>query len=283
MNGGFDTPILKPRDFSRICELAYSRCGLNLKEGKERLVSSRLAKLIRKGGFQSFEEYYEHVVRDKTGEAVIAMIDSLTTNHTSFLREPEHFRFLLSQVVPEYVRRGVFPIWSAASSTGEEPYSILFSVLSAQTPGSIVNVEIRATDISTRVLTIAREALYPSERLSTVPPDWLPRFFQREMGPSPAYRVKPEYRRAVRFERLNLMEPFPISDQYPVIFCRNVMIYFDRNTRADLVRRLSACLEPGGYLFVGHAESLIGIDHPLTYIRPAVYRKAGDSQSRGRR
>ena len=263
-----EIPRLKDRDFARIRDLAYERFGLHLNDGKQSLVSSRLGKLIRQGGFASFQDYYEHVVNDTSGRAVTAMIDCLTTNHTSFLREPDHFALLGKRIVPEHLGRGRLRIWSAACSTGEEPYSVLFTVLAdaGADPGQ---VEIRATDISTRVLDTARRGSYASDRLTTVPPEWKSRFFTRCAD---KYQVKPEYTRLIAFERLNLIENFPGTATYNVIFCRNVMIYFDRATRADLVRRLSQRLEPGGYLFVGHAESLIGIDHSLTYIQPAVYR-----------
>jgi chemotaxis protein methyltransferase CheR len=264
---GIEIPSLKDRDFARIRDLAYERFGLHLNDGKQSLVSSRLGKLIRQGRFASFQDYYEHVVNDTSGRALTAMIDCLTTNHTSFLREPDHFSFLAKRIAPEYRGRRL-RIWSAACSTGEEPYSVLFTALAegGADPGQ---VEIRATDISTRVLETARRGIYPPDRLTTAPPEWKTRFLTK-CGDK--YEVKPEYTRLITFERLNLIDKFPGTATYNVIFCRNVMIYFDRETRADLVRRLSQRLDPGGYLFVGHAESLIGIDHSLTYIQPAVYR-----------
>jgi chemotaxis protein methyltransferase CheR len=273
-----DTPALKPNEFARICELAYQRFGLHLHAGKEKLVSARLAKLLRRGGFGSFSAWYEHVISDRSGAALTAMIDCLTTNHTSFLREPEHFRVLAERIPAEYRARDVLRIWSAACSTGEEPYSIAFTLLESlpRSPGP--RIEILATDISTRALEAARRGEYSPDRLTGLPPDMRGRYFVRTAAGS--WQVRRDIATMVRFEHRNLMDPFPAGSSFPVIFCRNVMIYFDRETRARLVRRLRDCLEPGGYLLVGHAESLIGTDHELTYVQPAVYRRP--RQSRGR-
>jgi chemotaxis protein methyltransferase CheR len=269
-----EIPELKARDFTLIRDLAYQKFGLDLRNGKERLVSSRLSKHIRAGGFSSFDQYFRHVSNDRTGEALIAMIDSLTTNHTSFLREQQHFQFLTETVLPAYLDRPRMEIWCAASSTGEEPYSILLSLRNAIGDHVTPDVRIQASDISTRVLAIARKGIYSSERLAGLPPDWLRRFFLRGEGQSQGlYRVKPELISKIEFVRVNLMDPFPDAAQYQVIFCRNVMIYFDQKTQEDVVNRLASCIEPGGYLFVGHAESLTGIRHGLQYVKPAVYRK----------
>jgi chemotaxis protein methyltransferase CheR len=265
-----DIPVLKAKEYERICEFAYKRFGLHLHAGKEKLVSARLARLIRAGGFRSFDAYYDHVIADRSGAALTTMIDCLTTNHTSFLREPEHFRFLAERVAPEYRGRDTLRIWSAACSTGEEPYSIAFTLLEALRRSGGPRVEIVASDISTRALDYAGRAMYPRVRLAGLPPDITARYFVSADGET--WRVRPEVASLVRFERRNLMEPFPAGVKYPVILCRNVMIYFDRETRSGLVQRLRECLEPGGYLLVGHAESLIGTDHGLNYVQPAVYR-----------
>lgn len=279
-----EIPELKPRDFELIRDLAYQKFGLDLRHGKERLVSSRLGKQIRAGGFTSFDEYFRHVSSDGTGEALIAMIDSLTTNHTSFLREQQHFQFLTETVLPAYLDRSRIDIWCAASSTGEEPYSILLSLLNELGARRTPDVRIQASDISTRVLTAARKGIYSAERLAALPPDWMRRFFLRGEGKSQGlYRVKPDLAAKVEFRRVNLMDPFPESVVFQVIFCRNVMIYFDQKTQENVVNRLAACLEPGGYLFVGHAESLTAIRHDLQYVKPAVYQKPVDGSPLKRR
>ncbi len=279
-----DIPELKPRDFELIRDLAYQKFGLDLRQGKERLVSSRLGKHIRGGGFSSFDEYFRHVSSDSTGEALTAMIDSLTTNHTSFLREQQHFQFLTETVLPVYLDRPKLDIWCAASSTGEEPYSILLSLCNELGQRRTPDVCIRASDISTRVLAVARKGIYSAERVAELPPAWLSRFFLRGEGRSQGfYRVKPDLAAKIDFRRVNLMDSFPDSVAYQAIFCRNVMIYFDQKTQENLVNRLGACLEPGGYLFVGHAESLTAIRHDLQYVKPAVYQKPVSGSSIKRR
>jgi chemotaxis protein methyltransferase CheR len=262
---------LKASDFDKIRRLAYQEFGLDLKQGKEELVSARLGKILRRGAFPSFASYYEHVVADRTGEALIEMIDALTTNHTSFLREPAHFEFLEEAARADFKATQTLRIWSAACSTGEEPYSIAFYLLNAGLAPS--GFRVVATDISTRALAKARRAIYPAERFDQVPQPWRRRFLLQGDGDWKGwYKVKPEVTETVEFRRLNLMTPFAGNDTYHIIFCRNVMMYFDRKTQADLVNRMAARLEPGGYFFVGHSESLTGVDHPLTYCRPATYR-----------
>jgi len=266
---------LSAADFQRFRDLAYNRFGLDLREGKQELVAARLGKRMRLGGFTSYADYYQHVISDSSGQALTEMIDALTTNHTSFLREKAHFD-LLARIVREAGRAaGSMQVWCAASSTGEEPYSILFTMLEAEPTLAQNRVAplILATDISTRVLETARQGVYARERLRDVPEAWQRNWFTST--PDAKLRVRPELGRLIEFRRLNLVEPFRHGRVFDVIFCRNVMIYFDRRTQQDLVRRLHDCLHPGGYLLVGHSESLSGIDHPFTYIRPAVYRRPG--------
>jgi chemotaxis protein methyltransferase CheR len=214
------------------------------------------------------------VQEDSTGEALAALIDALTTNHTSFFRESAHFDFLKQTILPALRGRDRLSIWSAACSSGEEPYTIVFCLLEALGEAALSKIRILATDISTRVLASAQRGAYPVERFETMPAAQVHRYLLRgENRWKGWYQVKPALRAAVEFRRLNLMEPFSHLGPFPVIFCRNVMIYFDRPTQQDLVNRLAGCLEPGGYLLIGHAESLNGVEHPLEYIRPAVYGK----------
>jgi chemotaxis protein methyltransferase CheR len=267
-------PEIRPREFALIKTFAYETFGLDLRQGRERLVSARLGKHIRAGGFRSFEEYFRSVQNDRSGESIKVFIDALTTNHTSFLREREHFDFMVDTVLPEFVSRPSLQIWSAACSTGEEPYSILFSLLDAIGTSATPDVHITATDISSRVLATAQSATYSADRVQGLPTSWTTRYFDRS-GPKAqsVYQVKQQYRSRITFRRFNLMHTIPQSRRYSVVFCRNVMIYFNKLTQAALVNRLAGCIQPGGFLFVGHAESLSGIDHPLQYVRPAIYRK----------
>jgi len=257
-------------EFEQIRQLARRTFGLDLRTGKEDLVSSRLGRLVRDGGFRSFHDYYRHIVEDSTGLALASMIDALTTNHTAFYREPAHFEFLRTEVLPRIAARDGVEIWSAACSTGEEPWT-LACVLNDALPGR--PVRIWATDISTRALRFAERAFYPDDRCEGIPPAWLGRYFERVKGSEPGWRVCARLRAQAQFRRVNLVERYAWPRQFAIIFCRNVMIYFDHQTQTEVVRNLTDWLEPGGYLFVGHAEGLSRIPHTLEYVRPAVYRK----------
>lgn len=269
---------LSPAEFRQISDLAYQRFGLDLKRGKEALVAARLGKKLRKLGFATFAEYHRHVLADSTGEALIELIDALTTNHTSFLRERAHFEFLARAVNEELREVSALRVWSAACSSGEEPYSIAMCLADALARPPAKNAargfRILATDISTRVLAAARRGVYAAGRFDDIPEAWRRAYLLRGRGESQGfYKIKPELAREVEFARLNLIEPFPAREPFQVIFCRNVMMYFDKATQQNIVERLAACLTRGGYLFVGHSESLTGVEHGLQYVRPAVYRQ----------
>jgi chemotaxis protein methyltransferase CheR len=271
---------LSRSELAQIRDLAYRRSGIDLREDKEHLVSIRMSKHMRQMGYATFQDMMRQVKGDSTGETLLALIDALTTNHTSFLREKEHFDLVKGPVFDWMKSRGTLRLWCAASSTGEEPYTLLFTLLDSVEAafgahvGMAQRVEMLATDISNRVLDMARKGVYSEERLKNVPDQWRRKYFQRGTGQWEGhYRVRPELAARIRFQRFNLMDPVPADWRYPVIFCRNVMIYFDRQTQAAVVDRLARTLEPGGYLFVGHAESLAGIDHALAFVKPAVYRR----------
>ncbi len=265
---------LSEKEFQQIRELAHARFGLDLRDGKQQLVAARLGKKIRQGGFATFAAYYRHVTADASGQSLVELIDALATNHTSFLREQAHFDLLAKNV---RASAGRLPsIWSAACSTGEEPYSIVFTVLNAlpRAPAPHTPPFVLATDISTRVLDHARRGCFAPDRLNGLPEAWKRSYLLKARGEREGWhQVKPEIVSLIEFRRMNLIEPFHHGRSFDVIFCRNVMIYFDRRTQQDLVNRLAACLHPGGYLFVGHSESLSGIEHPLEYVCPAVYRR----------
>lgn len=267
---------LKTGEFAAISALAREEFGLELGAGKEALVAARLGKLMRKLGFGAFPDYYRHVQSDRTGTALVELIDALTTNHTSFFREQTHFDFLVQRVFAEYRGHGPMRIWSAASSSGEEPYSIALTAreyLGAQSP---ILPRILASDISTRMLETASKGIYKAERFDGGIAPWLRKHLLRgEDRRKGWYRMRPEILGMVEFRRVNLIEPLPDVGRFTVIFCRNVMIYFSRETQEKLVNRLADCLEPGGYLFVGHSESLTGMKHGLQHIQPAIYRKRG--------
>jgi chemotaxis protein methyltransferase CheR len=260
-------------EFRQIADLAYERFGLDLRRGKEALVAARLGKKLREFGFGTFTEYHRYVLADSSGDALVDLIDALTTNHTSFLRERAHFEFLARAANEEFQGVSTIRIWSAACSSGEEPYSIAMCLAEALAKTSHRQFRILATDISTRVLDTARRGVYEASRFDDVPEPWRLAHLLRGKGESQGfYKIKPALAQKIEFGRLNLIQPFPQRGLFHVIFCRNVMIYFDKAIQRGVVERLTACLEPGGYLFVGHSESLNGIEHALEYIRPATYR-----------
>lgn len=267
---------LTPAEFGRISRLAYDTFGLDLRAGKESLVTARLAKIIREAGCRSFDEFYKKVQADPSGDHMVRLIDALTTNHTSFFRESAHFDYLRTVILPGMQNR-FLEVWSAACSSGEEPYSLAMVLLEAMGPQAVKRVRILATDISTRVLAQAQKAVYPAERFEGMPAALLRKYWLRgERDWAGWYRAKKDLRSMVEFRRLNLVEQHPPVGRFPVIFCRNVMIYFDRPTQQKVVNHLVRCLEPGGHLFIGHAETLNGVSHSLRYIRPACFRNAGE-------
>ena len=267
-------PELKPNEFEMIRDLAFKSFGLDLRAGKERLVQARLTKHLRAGGFKTFRQYYDKVCSDTSGELLVGLIDALTTNHTGFLREPSHFDLLRDLMLTEFKTRNRLDIWCAASATGEEPYTLLFTALSANERSLPPEVRVLASDISTRALGIARKGIYATERTAHLPAAWMTRFFEKVPATPGQHQVKADVRSRITFQRINLIQQLPVNHTFPVIFCRNVMIYFNKATQADVVARLAQKLEPGGYLFVGHSESLSGLNHSLRYVKPAVYRKA---------
>jgi chemotaxis protein methyltransferase CheR len=276
-------PILQDREFEEISRLAYEHFGLDLRGGKQSLVAARLGKILRELGLKSFHDYYDYVKADRTGAALAGMVDCLTTNHTSFFRESRHFEFLRKTVFPALRTRSRIHIWSAACSTGEEPYSIAMSLLEESPREAAVKVRIRATDISTRVLEKAKRAIYQADRLQGIPAPMLQRYMVKVDAESAgAFRFRSEVRAMIDFEHINLVAKLPKGYSCSVIFCRNIMIYFDKPTQQSLIERLSKNLEDGGYLFTGHSESLNNIEHELEYVSPAIYRKRGHIAQIGR-
>jgi len=271
------------QQFGQIREMAREAFGLDLRPGKEALVSARLGKRARELGLNGIGAYLKVVQADRTGLELVALIDALTTNHTSFQREPQHFDLLRERVLkPAAARHAKLSIWSAGCSTGEEPYTILLHAADVFGEAGLDNLRLVASDISTRALEAARAGIYSEDRVAPLPEHWRRRFFQRGEGPRAGfYRVKESFRRRVEFQRRNLMESMEDLPQFDVIFCRNVMIYFDKLTQERLVRKFCNHLQPGGWLLIGHSEGLMGIRHEFEYVMPAVYRKP--AQARGPR
>ena len=260
------------RDLSAIIQLVYQRSGITLHPGKRGLVTARLQKRVRGGGFASFSAYLAHVQADRSGQAMTTLLDSIATNHTHFFRESRHFDFL-AEHVPQLRSRcpgGALDGWSAACSTGEEPYLILMRLHEAGHD----TVRLLASDISTKALTKARAGVYPMTKVADVPLPLLRRYFEKGLGEQDGLaRVAPPLRRQVDFRALNLLDITALGRQFDFIFCRNVMIYFDKAIQQRVVTMLERHLKPGGYLFIAHSESLNGIAHGLEPVLPAVFRK----------
>jgi chemotaxis protein methyltransferase CheR len=266
---------LSEAQFSAISALTYRICGINLQSGKQGLVKTRLAKRLQAVGVGDFDEYLHYLEKDASGSEMVAMLDALTTNKTSFFRENQHFDYLRNVVLPSMGAGWTrLRIWSAGCSTGEEPYTLSL-VLHEEVPElKQRDARILATDLSTRVLARARQGVYEAAAVADIPAPLLARYFTCvRTSPSRAYRVGPALQSPIRFARLNLMEPWPMQGPFDLIFCRNVMIYFDRATQQRLVNRFWELLSPGGHLFVGHSESLTALEHRFRYVQPAVYRK----------
>jgi chemotaxis protein methyltransferase CheR len=273
-----DTHLMRDSEFDFIRSLVYERSRINLGPDKRQLVSARLGKRLRATNLPTLTEYCRLLQTPGAEQELGHLIDAISTNHTFFFREMAHFDFLRTQVVPEMVQRSrterwpKFRVWSAACSSGEEPYSIAMTLAGALPTWPW---QIEATDISRRILARATAAIYSGEAVSRLPVDLMRTHFQRGFGPQAGnYRVKAALRERVNFHHLNLLDGQPpFAEPFHVIFCRNVMIYFDQATQEQLVERLGRWLVPGGYLFVGHSESLTHLRHSLQVVKPAVYRK----------
>ena len=264
---------LNGNQFHKISDLVYRYCGINLKEGKEALVRARLMKRLRALGLSTISEYLTFIESKKGVAELDHMIDVMTTNKTSFLREVEHFKFLQEEILSNFTARRM-RIWSAACSSGQEPYSIALFLLETVPDIEKRDILVLGTDISNQMLEIARRGEYPPEVLADVPAAMRHKYFtmDRSVQP-PVCSVGAQARNLVRLARLNLMDAWPMRGPFNVIFCRNVMIYFDRQTQQRLVNRFYDILEPGGYLMVGHSEGLSAIKHKFRYVRPATYKK----------
>lgn len=271
---------LSTAGFERLSLFIHQELGIKMPPAKKPLLESRLQKRLRALGYASFTEYCEFLFSPGGLEQeLVMMIDLVTTNKTDFFREPHHFDFLSRVALPALVRQSGprVTVWSAGCSTGEEPYTIaaVMSDFGMNNPGIAFDYSILATDISTRVLEHARKGIYKKERLLPVPDGVKRRYFLRSRDASKELaRVCPELREKVRFMRLNFMdEAFPIEGQLDIIFCRNVIIYFNKETQERLIRKFCERLRPGGYLFLGHSETLSGLGLPLKKVSASVYTR----------
>jgi len=280
---GYMIGELSDTDFTLFSNFIYNQCGIKLPEIKKTMLSVRLAKRLRKLKMNSFRKYYEFVKSDKgRKEELVHMIDVVTTNKTNFFREPKHFDVLTGKVVPELlkvrpdIRYKKLFIWSAGCSTGEEPYTIAMVMDEYITKQVRLNYSILCTDISTNVLSKASKGVYDDIQLEGIPNYYLRKYTMRGKGKNQGKnRIVPELRDRLTFRRLNLNEGanFGIKTRMDVIFCRNVIIYFDRETQRRLFEKYYRQLYPGGYLFIGHSETLHGINDKFIPVDASVYRK----------
>ncbi len=260
-------------DFDRLVNFIKKNYGINL-EKKRVLIEGRLANMIVSRGFKSFKEFIDFAFADKTGRETIQLVNKLTTNHTYFLREPEHFEYLKNVLLPYFeksVKGNDIRIWCAASSTGQEPYTIVMTMDEYFGPrAKDWNLKILATDIDTDVLRKAKDGIYTKEMLKDVPPHWIRLYFKRI--DNERYQVIDRIRNLIEFKQFNLMDRISFTRPYDLISCRNVMIYFDAPTKNALIERFYDATREGGYLYIGHAESVARTSR-YTTIKPAVYRR----------
>ncbi len=271
-------PSLGDKDFQRLSSFIERELGIKMPPTKRVMLESRLSRRLRQHGFSGYTDYVDYVFsEDGARTELIHMIDAVTTNKTDFFREADHFDFLLNQLLPKVRPSGgePFRIWSAGCSTGEEPYTMAMVLEEYRRVCPAFRWNILATDISTKVLSHAVEAVYDEEKVEPVPLDYKKRYLLRSKDPAKRQvRVKAELRSRIEFRRLNFMdESFGFSDRFDVIFCRNVIIYFDRPTQERLIRKFYDRLIPRGFLFLGHSETLTGMSIPLRSVAPTVYQR----------
>ncbi|MGC8823083.1 MAG: CheR family methyltransferase [Bacteroidales bacterium] len=270
---------LSDEDFKRLSEFIYREYGIKMPPAKKVMLQGRLQKRLRELDITSFREYVDYVFSEQGQDEVIHMIDVVSTNKTDFFREPVHFEFLAQEIVPLFARttelRYPMKIWSAGCSSGEEPYTIAIVLMECREKYPTLDFQILGTDVSTRILQTALDAIYKENRIEGIPLQILKKYFLRSKDrTNPTVRLIPEIRRKVSYMRLNLMESvYPVPDMYDVIFCRNVLIYFDRPTQERVINKLCMYLKPGGYFFLGHSESITGMTVPLRQIKPTIFVK----------
>jgi chemotaxis protein methyltransferase CheR len=263
--------VLQEKEFAQFRDLIYRIAGINMSPAKKPLVTSRLAKRLRHYGLSSYGGYFQMITAANGKTELQVAVDLLTTNETHFFREPKHFEFLSQHILPERKPGKPLRIWSAACSSGEEPYSI--AMLLDEKLGT-APWEIVASDLSTRVLDKARSGLYPIDRMLEIPRHYLSNYCLKGTGSQEGtLLIERKLRERVQFMQHNLIEEPPKLGEFDVIFLRNVMIYFDQDTKRQVVSHLLSRLRPGGYFLIGHSETLNGVSDDVRLVKPAVYRR----------
>jgi chemotaxis protein methyltransferase CheR len=262
-------------DFEWVRKEIYQRVGISLNESKREMVYARVARRLRQLGMSDFGSYRKYLTNGPESE-LIEFANSLTTNVTAFFRENHHFEVLANEIVPELVKLKTsskkIRVWSAGCSSGEEPYSIAITLMESLPEGW--RGEIVATDLDTQVLDVGKKGIYPIDRLKNIPQSKLKKWFWKGKGAnSNMARVVPELQKMIEFRQLNLISDWKMSEPFDLIFCRNVIIYFDKETQKGLFSKFSQSLRPQGWMFLGHSESLHGVSEEFRYLKQTIHRK----------
>ena len=273
----FQRVSLSDKDFKRLSEFIYTNYGIKMPQQKKIMLEGRLQKRLRHWGFDNFAQYCDFVFSEQGQQAeVIHMIDVVSTNKTDFFRESAHFDFMTEHILPEYQAKGVnhLNIWSSACSSGEEPYTIAMVMNEfIEKNKAYLRYNVLCTDISSEILAKAKQGIYQLDRIENIPLSLKRKYFLRSKGnDKPTVRIIPELRKKMSFMRLNLMDPwYNVPEKYDIIFCRNVLIYFDFETQEKVINKLCDQLKPGGYFFLGHSESAINKNVPLKQLKPTIF------------
>ncbi len=278
LRGNVSMKPLTDMEFNMFSEYLYQYAGINLTPQKKNLLATRLTQTIDRQGFKSFKEYFEYMKTDTSGRTLSEFINRISTNHTYFFREEEHFSFMKNRALPELKLRlekeKDLRIWSAGCSNGSEPYTIAMLLDDFfDLEKSLWDTSILATDISEKVLTLAKEGIYKNADIEKIPPMWKMKYFKK-VNPD-SFQVVESIRHNVIYRRLNLLSEFHFKRPFHVIFCRNVMIYFDETTKNKIIQKFYDQLVPGGYLLIGHSETIDRGVSNFEYIMPSVYRREG--------
>ena len=274
--------VMADADFRRLSAFIESELGIRMPDTKRVMLESRLQKRLRQFGFDSYKKYVDYVFSDEGRESeLINMIDAVTTNKTDFFREAEHFDYLVGRILPAAAARdgaGIvrpFAVWSAGCSTGEEPYTIAMVLEERRGIDPRFSYRIFASDLSTQVLDKAKEAVYDESKVEIVPMSFKKKYMLRSKAKDGALvRMKPEIRSRIAFARINFMdERYPVNETFDVVFCRNVIIYFERAIQEAILKKLCVHIRAGGWLILGHSETLTGMNMPLRGVAPTVYEK----------
>ncbi len=271
---------LTDEQFGRLSQFIFKESGIKMPPVKRIMLQSRLQKRLRELKMLSFAEYCDYVFsKAGQGNEIIHMLDVVSTNKTDFFREPNHFDFLTQNVLPSFMQNRLasrqLKVWSAGCSSGEEPYTMAIVLHQFAGSNPSFDYSIVGTDLSTQILDKALQAVYKEERVASIPPDIKKKYFLRSKDrASPTVRVIPELRKKVRFGRLNFMDAtYDLPDTFDVIFCRNVLIYFDRETQEKVIQKLCARLRTGGFFFLGHSESIMNMQVPLKQVKPTIFQR----------